>query len=461
MAQKPSTPSGTRDFLPEVMMRRERIFQLIRATFQKYGFAPIETPAMESLAVLTGKYGEEGDRLIFKILNSGDFFSKRSKQIVFPEDVAKGEKHFSSLISEKALRYDLTVPFARFVVANQNELSFPFKRYQIQPVWRADRPQKGRYREFYQCDGDVVGSDSLILESEFIAIFDEVISALGISAFSIQVSNRKVLQGFAEYIGEIDKFQEMCVAIDKWDKIGEEGVNKELIGRGISEEKVVDLLSIVGFQGTNEEKLAFLKEKFTGLTEGMKGIAEMEEVLELHQSMPQFSAQVDFELTLARGLDYYTGTIFEVKPLTVSMGSIGSGGRYDDLTGLFGKPGLSGVGISFGADRIYDVMEKLSLFQDERDTYTQVLIIYFGKETLPAALRTLRDLRKIPIATEIYPDPVKLKKQFSYADKKGIPLALIIGEEEIEKGLYQLKNLRTGEQTSYAWKDLIAKILSI
>ncbi len=461
MAQKVATPSGTRDFPPQVMIRRERIFQLIRDTFKKYGFAPIETPAMESLSVLMGKYGEEGDKLIFKILNSGDFFSKRGKQIVFAEDMEKGENHFASLVSEKALRYDLTVPFARFVVTNQHLLPLPFKRYQIQPVWRADRPQKGRYREFYQCDADVVGSDSLIYEAELMAIFDEVISSLGISSFTIEVSNRKILQGFAEYIGETEKFQQICVAIDKWDKIGENGVKGELIQRGISEKEAVLLLEVLKVKGTNEEKLTFLREKFDGLESGLKGVEEMEEVLSYYEFMPRFKGKVELALTLARGLDYYTGTIFEVKPIDVRMGSIGSGGRYDDLTGLFGKGGLSGVGISFGADRIYDLMEELGLFTDDAYTTTSVLVIQFDKKTLESSLGALRKLREANIPAEIYPTHAKLKKQLSYADKKRIPYVLILGEEEIANNTYTLKDLRKGTQQTMAWEEIVNSVLSI
>jgi len=458
MAQKPSIPKGTRDFLPQVMLRRERIFDTIRGVFRKYGYAPIETPSMETLDVLTGKYGEEGDRLIFKILNSGNYFHKRDKQIVFPEDMEKGESHFSRKISEKALRYDLTVPFARFVVQHQNELTLPFKRYQIQPVWRADRPQKGRYREFYQCDADVVGSESLLFESEFVCIFDEVLTKLGLPGFSILLNNRKILTGYAEVIGQPDKFTTICIGIDKLDKIGVEGVRKELTSRDVPEEAVDQLFELITFEGSNEDKLAFLKDKLATSTVGMQGVAEMEEVLGTLKHFEIQRATVKFDLQLARGLDYYTGTIYEVKAHDVKIGSICGGGRYADLTGVFGKPGLPGVGISFGADRIYDVMEELDLFEDARPSATRVLIINFGEETYTTCLKALARLRSAGIAAELYPDNAKLKKQFGYADKQGIPYTLIIGTEEMQTGIYQLKNMITGAQQNMELGSVVAKL---
>lgn len=458
MAQKLSTPKGTRDFLPEVMLRREMIFNTIRKVFRKYGYAPIETPSMENLDVLTGKYGEEGDRLIFKILNSGDFFHKRGKQIVLPEDMEKGEGHFASLITEKALRYDLTVPFARFVVQYQNELNFPFKRYQIQPVWRADRPQKGRYREFYQCDADVVGSESLLFEAEFVAIFDEVLSDLGLPGFTVKLNNRKILAGYAEVISQQDKFTSICVGIDKLDKIGTDGVQKELEGRGLPTEAAEQLFKLITFKGTNEEKIAFLTEQFAQSEEGLQGVQEMQEVFATLAHFPLRGATVEFDLQLARGLDYYTGTIYEVKAHEVEMGSICGGGRYADLTGVFGKPGLSGVGISFGAERIYDVMEALNLFPDARASATQVLIINFGPETYPICLDALSTLRKAEIPAELYPDKAKLGKQFGYADKQGIPFTLVIGSKEAASGKYQLKDMRSGEQEELDIQEIVKKL---
>lgn len=440
MAQKPSIPKGTRDFLPEVMLRREYIFDTIRSVFRKYGYAPIETPAMEQLSVLTGKYGEEGDRLIFKILNSGDFLKAATE--------LNDATRLSYQICDRALRYDLTVPFARFVVMHQHELTFPFKRYQIQPVWRADRPQKGRYREFYQCDADVVGSDSLLFEGEFIAIFDEALSRLGLPGFNILVSNRKILSGYAEVVGQEDKFIDICVAIDKLDKIGKEGVQKELLGRGVSAEATTQILEMIAFAGSNEEKIAFLKDKFADSPTGLKGLAEMEEVFHLAAQLSHYRATVTLDLTLARGLEYYTGTIFEVKALGVSIGSIASGGRYDNLTGVFGVEGLSGVGISFGADRIYDVMEELGLFAERDSAPSQVLLVNFGPDTFLAALAVLNTLREKGIAAELYPDEAKMKKQFSYADKKGIPYTLMVGSEEVASQQYKVKNMRTGEQVS-------------
>lgn len=450
MAQKPTIPKGTRDFLPEVMLRREYIFDTIRKVFRKYGYAPIETPSMEQLSVLTGKYGEEGDRLIFKILNSGDFL-KKAKDL---DDATK----LGYQICDRALRYDLTVPFARFVVMHQHELTFPFKRYQIQPVWRGDRPQRGRYREFYQCDADVVGSNSLLFEAEFLAIFDEALSNLGLPGFTVLLSNRKILSGYAEVVGQEDKFMTICIAIDKLDKIGADGVMRELTNREVPEAAATQLLEMIAFEGTNEEKLAFLKRKFAGSETGLKGIAEMEEVLSLSSQFTTYKGTVSFDLTLARGLEYYTGSIYEVKASGVSMGSIASGGRYDNLTGVFGVSGLSGVGISFGADRIYDVMEELGLFAEMDSATSKVLLVNFGGETFLPSLKILNELRTAGIEAELYPDTVKMKKQFSYADRKKIPYTLIIGSEELEAGAYKLKHMQTGEQETLSMAEILQRL---
>ena len=450
MAQKPSVPRGTRDFLPEEMLKREYIFDTIRSVFKKYGYAPMETPSMEKLDVLTGKYGEEGDRLIFKILNSGDFLRKAKS--------LDDSKKLSFEISEKALRYDLTVPFARVVVMHQNEVTLPFKRYQIQPVWRADRPQKGRYREFYQCDADVVGSTSLLYEAEFLAIYDEALSNLGFSDFRIQVNNRKILSGYAEYIQQADKFTDICIAIDKWDKIGQEGVKKELVGRGVVEKGVDALFEILEFKGSFEEKLAFLSGVFQDIPVGKKGVEELQEVWKIYQYMDKFKGSIDFNLRLARGLDYYTGTIVEVATDAIAIGSLGAGGRYDNLTGVFGKPGLSGVGISFGADRIFDAMEAMDLFTITASPI-QVMLVNFGEENLPAALSVMNRLRKEGISCELYPEASKLKKQFSYADKKGVPYLLLIGEEERQTGAYQLKSMKSGTQEALNLEEIVSRLL--
>ncbi len=456
MAQKPSILAGTRDILPEVALRRKYIFSTIEKVFQKYGYSPIETPAMEKLSVLLGKYGEEGDKLIFKLLNSGDYLSKRGKRIVEAEDLEKGEKHLTPLLTEKGLRYDLTVPFARFVVMNQNELTFPFRRYQIQPVWRAERSQKGRYREFFQCDADVVGSDSLLFESEFLAIYDEVLSKLGLTSFTIQISNRKILNGFAEVIGQADKFMDICVAIDKLDKIGKDGVQNELANRGVPAESAEKLFELITVEGTNEEKIAFLESRFGETEVGMKGLQELNEVLNMYASFPTWKGEVSFSPTLARGLNYYTGTIFEVQSNEVKIGSIASGGRYDDLTGVFGREGLSGVGISFGADRINDVMAELSLIEALPSSSTQVLLINFGKEYLSQNLSIVNTLRSADISAELYADAAKLKKQFSYANKKKVHFTIMVGEEEATQGILQLKNMDTGEQKTLKEAELVA-----
>ncbi|MEZ4825347.1 MAG: histidine--tRNA ligase [Bacteroidia bacterium] len=452
MSQKPSIPAGTRDFGPEVMIRREYIFQTLREVFKKYGYAPLETPATENLSVLTGKYGEEGDRLIFKILNSGDYL----KDV---EDFSDAKK-LSFQICSRALRYDLTVPFARYVVMNQSDIVFPFKRYQIQPVWRADRPQKGRYREFYQCDADVVGSDSLLYEAEFVSIYDEAFTRLGFTDFTIMLNNRKILTGYAELIGQPEKFMDVCVAIDKLDKIGEQGVRNELLEKEVSNEAADRLFQLITFEGSTEEKLAFIEQAFSNCPEGLKGVAEIREVMDIYQYLPAFGGKVELNLKLARGLNYYTGTVFEVKVNNFAMGSIGGGGRYADLTGVFGRHGLSGVGISFGADRIYDVMDGLGLFSQVESAAVQVLVINFGPSTLPSGLRMVRLLREAGIASELYPDNTKLAKQFGYADKKSIPFSLVIGEEEAKTGQYKLKNMKTGEQTTMAPEDIVSQLLS-
>ena len=446
---KPSIPAGTRDFLPQVMMRREHIFATIKQVFRKYGYAPIETPALEQLSVLTGKYGEEGDRLMFKVLNNGDFL----KGVTDLDDPQK----LSFQICDRALRYDLTVPFARFVVMNQNELTFPFKRFQIQPVWRADRPQKGRYREFYQCDADVVGSDSLLFEAEFVAMFDEALSTLGIPGFTVLLNNRKILQGYAEVVNQQDRFAEICIAIDKLDKKPAAEVKEEMIGRGLPGEAIDKVLEIISYQGSNEEKLDFLENAFATSDIGRKGVEEMREVLSIHKHFPRFHGEIKLDLQLARGLDYYTGTIFEVKAKGVSIGSICGGGRYANLTGVFGKPGLSGVGISFGADRIYDVMSELGLFQDKRTTSTEVLLIHFPGEGYATSLRVLAQLRAAGIPAELYPEPAKLAKQFTYADKLGIPFTLVIGDEEVKNNQFKLKDMLSGEQSQVSLEELLAR----
>jgi histidyl-tRNA synthetase len=452
MAQKPSIPKGTRDFIPEEMVKRNYIFDTIRTVFQRYGFLPIETPAMENLSTLLGKYGEEGDKLLFRILNSGDFLSKAS-----PQKIAAGDSNALSFdICEKGLRYDLTVPFARFVVQHQNEISFPFKRYQIQPVWRADRPQKGRYREFFQCDVDVVGSDSLLNEVELIQIIDRVFEALGISV-TIKINNRKILSGIAEIIGEPDKIVDITVAIDKFDKIGLDKVNDELREKGISDIAIEKLQPIICLSGSNDDKVAVLKNILSTSTIGLAGVSEMEEIF----GMAEFSdiaATIELDLTLARGLNYYTGAIFEVKANDVQIGSICGGGRYDNLTGIFGLPGMSGVGISFGADRIYDVLNQLNLYPEQSGVSTKVLFVNFGKSGLSYCLKALSQLRKAGINAEIFPDDTKMKKQMGYADKKNIPFVVLAGESEMEQEKYTLKNMADGTQQLLSLNELIEYI---
>lgn len=450
--QKPSLPKGTRDFGPEQMSRRNFIFDQIKSTFQKYGFQPLETPSMENLSVLTGKYGDEGDQLLFKILNSGDFLSKTE-----PEDFKKGAKHLLPKIAEKGLKYDLTVPFARYVAMNR-QLIFPFKRYQIQPVWRADRPQKGRYREFYQCDADVVGTESLICESEIVLMIAEVFQKLGIVDYTVKVNNRKILQGLSELTGLKNKESDFCVAIDKLDKIGKDKVLEELVEKGFASDSLKNIDPLFNMKGSNEEKLGTLRSLLKDSPSGLQGIDELEEVFNYLQGFEADTTRVDFDVTLARGLTYYTGAIFEVKVNNVKIGSVSGGGRYDNLTGVFGLDGVSGVGFSFGVDRIYDVMEELALFPAASNISTDLMIINFDQESVKHALPILSQLRAADIKSEIYPDSAKLKKQMNYADKKNIPYVLIIGSEEIQLKKYTLKNMYSGEQDSIEVKEIIQKI---
>lgn len=450
--QKPSIPKGTRDFTPVEMAKRNYIFDTIRNVFKLYGYLPIETPAMENLSTLMGKYGEEGDKLLFKILNSGDYLKGVNQESL---EAAESNK-IQTFISEKGLRYDLTVPFARFVVQHRNEISFPFKRYQIQPVWRADRPQKGRYREFYQCDVDVIGSDSLLNEAELLMIIEDVYTRLGIGVM-IKLNNRKILAGIAEIIGEADRLVEITVAIDKLDKIGTENVNKELVERGLSQQAIDRLQPILHLKGDNRQKLASLKEILSASEIGMKGITEIGTVLDIAQASG-LSVGLELDLTLARGLNYYTGAIIEVKAIDAQMGSICGGGRYDDLTGIFGLPGVSGVGVSFGAERIYDVLTELNLFPEETLTGTQVLLVNFGMNESLYCLKVLKAIRDAGISAELYPDSAKMKKQMSYADDKMIPYVILIGDEEMKTGILTLKEMQSGEQFKLSVSDCIDKI---
>lgn len=449
MAQKPSIPKGTRDFSPAEMVRRNYIFDTIKGVFQLYGYQPIETPAMENLDTLLGKYGEEGDKLLFKILNSGDFLSKADASLLEVKDSNK----ITGQISEKGLRYDLTVPFARFVVQHQNEITFPFKRYQIQPVWRADRPQKGRYREFFQCDVDVIGSNSLLNEVELIQIVDEVYRKLNINVV-VKINNRKVLAGIAEIIGESSRMVDITVAIDKLDKIGLTKVNEELRERGLSDLAIEKLQPILALSGTNEEKLQSLSQILSSSQTGLKGVEELTSVLSMVKEL-QLKTVTELDLTLARGLNYYTGAIFEVKALDVEIGSITGGGRYDDLTGIFGLPGVSGVGISFGADRIFDVMNQLDLYPKDVTATTQILFISFGESETRYSMKIAAQLRNAGIKAEIYPDAGKMKKQMGYADKKNIPFVAIVGEDEMNQNKVTLKNMQSGEQQLIAPEELI------
>ena len=451
MAQKPSIPKGTRDFSPEEMAKRNYIFDTIREVYALYGFQQIETPAMENLSTLRGKYGEEGDKLLFKILNSGDYL----RGIDDAELLSRNTARLQSRLCEKGLRYDLTVPFARYVVQHREELALPFKRYQIQPVWRADRPQRGRYREFYQCDADVVGSESLLNEVELMQIVDEVFSRLGIRV-CIKMNNRKILSGIAEVIGEAERITDITVAIDKIDKIGLDGVNAELREKGISETAIAQLQPIITLQGTNGEKLDTIRTVLQDSAVGLKGVEECTYILDHIEG--QLRNAVELDLSLARGLNYYTGAIFEVKALDVAIGSITGGGRYDNLTGIFGMPGLSGVGISFGADRIYDVLTTLDLYPKASSTGTQLLFVNFGEAEAAFCLNALRTVRTAGIRAEIYPDAAKMKKQMTYANAKHIPYVGIVGETELEAGKVMLKNMETGEQTLLSVDELVAQL---
>ena len=452
MAQKPSIPKGTRDFSPVEMAKRNYIFNTIREVFHLFGYQQIETPSMENLSTLMGKYGDEGDKLLFKIQNSGDYFSGLTDEELLSRNAAK----LASKFCEKGLRYDLTVPFARYVVMHRDEISFPFKRYQIQPVWRADRPQKGRYREFYQCDADVVGSNSLLNEVELVQMIDRVYGKFGIRV-SIKINNRKILTGIAEIIGEADKIVDITVAIDKLDKIGLDNVNAELASKGIPQEAIEKLQPIIMLSGSNEEKLETLKAVLAASETGLKGVEESEFILKTVASLG-VKSEVELDLTLARGLNYYTGAIFEVKALDVQIGSISGGGRYDNLTGVFGMSGMSGVGISFGADRIYDVLNQLDLYPKEAVNATQLLFVNFGEKEAAYCLPVLSQARDAGIRAEIYPDSAKMKKQMSYANDKNIPFVAIVGENEMNEGKLTLKNMTTGEQSLVTPEELLKAI---
>ncbi len=451
--QKPSIPKGTRDFLPSEMGKRNFIFDSIKQIFLKYGYQPIETPAMENLDTLLGKYGEEGDKLLFKILNSGDFL----KNIDFSRFTNDSNK-LAMQICEKGLRYDLTVPFARFVVQYRNDIMFPFKRYQIQPVWRADRPQKGRYREFYQCDADVIGSESMLNEIELLQIIDEVFKKLGIKVL-IKLNNRKILAGIAEFINAPGKISDITVALDKFEKIGIDNVIDELKDKGVTHDAIEQLKPIMLIKGTTREKLNKLKNLFMTNQTGMKGIAEIEEILSLLEEL-DFNTDIEFDLTLARGLNYYTGAIIEVKSKEVEIGSICGGGRYDDLTGIFGMPDVSGVGISFGADRIYDVMNQLDLFPKTVITSTKLLFINFGETESRYCLKLLGKIREKGISAELYPEPAKLKKQMTYANSKGITYVALIGENEMKEGIITLKDMDSGNQSELNFDGLVDKLIN-
>lgn len=451
MASKPSIPKGTRDFSPAEVAKRQYIIQIIKSNFEKFGFQPIETPSFENSETLMGKYGEEGDRLIFKILNSGDYLAKANATHLENKDSTK----LTSSISEKALRYDLTVPFARYVVQHQNDIEFPFKRYQIQPVWRADRPQKGRFREFFQCDADVVGSKSLWQEVELVQLYDTVFTTLGLEGVTIKINNRKILSGIAEVIGASDKLIDFTVALDKLDKIGEDGVKKEMIEKGISEEAIAKVQPLFSFTGTISEKINQLSVLLAESEEGMKGVEELRFICDNVTALGLSTAILDLDVTLARGLNYYTGAIFEVAPpKSVSMGSIGGGGRYDDLTGIFGLKNMSGVGISFGLDRIYLVVEELNLFPDTVTATSKALFINYGEKEAIYAMKAIKELRNSGLKVELYPDNAKVAKQFQHADKRNIPFAVIVGDQEMNTNTFSLKNLSTGEQVSLDFEGL-------
>ena len=457
-ASKPTSPTkakGTRDFGPVQMAKRTFLIETIKSVFTKYGFLPLETPAMENLSVLTGKYGDEGDQLLFKILNSGDYLNKISNNLS-----KYSSKNLTPEIAEKGLRYDLTVPFARYVVMNRNEINFPFRRYQIQPVWRADRPQKGRYREFLQCDADVIGTKSLLCEAEIIMMLNEIFAQLNLEGFEIIINSRKFLTGLSEYLGQPDKENQLCVAIDKLDKVGKEKVFQELADLGFNAKAVNELEPILSTTGTNQEKIAALENQFANIETSINGLNEIKEVLDLVKKMSGNTSTVSFEPSLARGLSYYTGIIFEVRMLDNSIGSISGGGRYDDLTGVFGMPDVSGVGISLGVERIYDVLEARSLFKEELYQNTKVLIINFGDENKAFALSAISELRASNISSELYPDKAKMKKQMSYADKSNIPIVIIAGADEINTNTINVKDMTTGEQKSCAINELITTISS-
>jgi histidyl-tRNA synthetase len=451
MAQKPSIPKGTRDFLPKEVARRSYIFDTIRNVFKKYGFSPIETPSFELSQTLLGKYGDEGDRLIFRILNSGEKLKKADLDALANENLPR----FANSLSEKALRYDLTVPFARFVVQHQNEISFPFKRYQIQPVWRADRPQHGRYQEFYQCDADVVGSKSLLYEVDFVQIFDEVLTSFQIPSFTILINNRKILSGIAEVSGQQDKLIDITVAIDKLEKIGQEGVEKELIEKGISVEALEIIRPLFNLTGNNEENLVQMAQFLASSEIGLKGIEELKFVLDQTIELGLEKAELKFDVTLARGLNYYTGAIFEVKVNDIKMGSICGGGRYDDLTGLFGMPDVSGVGISFGADRIYDVLTELELFPTDTDKGLKLLFVNFGEKEQLHCMKLVKEIRQNGIDCELYPTAAKMQKQMKYANDIRVQYVALVGENEMNENLIQLKNMESGEQEEMSLEEVI------
>jgi histidyl-tRNA synthetase len=454
MSQKPAIPKGTRDFLPVEVAKRNYIFDTIKKSFKTFGFSPIETPSFELSSTLMGKYGEEGDRLIFRILNSGDKMKKADIDALNTNNLPR----FANSLAEKALRYDLTVPFARFVVQHQNEITFPFKRYQIQQVWRADRPQHGRYQEFYQCDADVVGSDSLIYEIDFVLLFDTILSDLKLPSFTIKINNRKILSGIAEVSGETDKIVDITVAIDKLDKIGEDGVVKELLEKGISDFAIEKIKPLFSFSGSNVEKILALKSFLAASEIGLKGIEELEFVLNQVEILGLQKAEIEFDVTLARGLNYYTGAIFEVKANGVKMGSICGGGRYDDLTGLFGMKGMSGVGISFGADRIYDVLTELNLFPQELNQGLTLLFVNFGKNEQAQCLKYIKELRALGIDCEIYPSNAKMQKQMKYAHDRNVKYVALLGENELKNGMIQLKNMESGVQEELSFESLLEKM---
>lgn len=449
--EKPSLPKGTRDFGPAVMARRQYILDTIKKVFQRYGFQQLETPAMENLTTLTGKYGDEGDQLLFKILNSGDYLNKVNEEKLKSRD----SKGVTADISEKGLKYDLTVPFARYVVMNRNEITFPFKRFQIQPVWRADRPQKGRYREFYQCDADVIGTDSLLCEAEIVLMIREVCKALGLEKYSIKINHRGILAGLAEVAEAEGNESALFVAIDKLDKIGEDKVKEELKVKGFTDSSVDRIFEILNFKGSNLEKIDFLNSRLASAAKGLKGVQDIKTIIELLSKFDLAADSFDLDIALARGLSYYTGVIFEVKINNVAIGSVSGGGRYDNLTGGFGLPDVSGVGFSFGVDRLYDAMDELQLFPEDTEESSQVLIAHFDHEGMIYGLKALKELRSEGVATEIYPDPSKLKKQLDYANKKKIPYVIVIGPDEMKSGDLTFRNMKTGAQQKLTLDEIL------